>query len=149
MALTFNDGQNNEIFTILNLFNTEDNKVHGLAYTLLCARLREMSEQTLNHKYFQQFVQNLVTYFQTANGVPGKVDAYIYNLFSSVVDDNRNMIEASKGEKRKLEYELESLRKTHAKSEEEKKQLAVELESLRKKNAELESKKSVEEKSQD
>lgn len=132
MALTFTNGQNNEFFTILNLFNTEDKKVHALAYKLLDARLIEMSEQTLNHKYFQQFVQDLMTYFQTGNGVPGEVDRTIYNLFANVVNDNRNMIEQINREKKKLEYALESLQKKH---DEEKKKLVEELESLRKKES--------------
>ena len=129
MALTFNDGQRNEFFIILNLFKTNDSKIHDLAYELLLKRLSEMTEQTLNHKYLHQFIEDLMRYFQTVDKIPGKADCYIYNLFASVIQDNKRAIELMKGEMFKRNIELEALRKINA-------ALETELDSLRKKDAE-------------
>ena len=124
MDLTFDNALNNEFFTILDLFKTDDKKVHELAYTLLHNRLDVMAEQTLNHKYFEEFVRHLIQYLHKVDHVPGQVNSFIFNIFSRFVTDNRVMIERLKYDKKTLEFNLEATRNVLTKSGEEKKQLA-------------------------
>jgi len=137
MALTFNDGQNNEFFTILNLFKTEDENVHALAYNLLNRRLEKMGLLTLNHNYFADFVRNLKQYLQTVDHIPGQVDCNIYNLFGNVIHNNKMVIEKMKSEKSTLETRLQSLTMTNTRLEGEKQKLSEMLETSMKTNLEL------------
>ena len=54
------NSENSEFFKILGLFETTDKNVHNIAYELLLTRLSEMCQKTLNHKYLQELVKDLM-----------------------------------------------------------------------------------------
>jgi hypothetical protein len=130
MALNFSDGQDNEFFAILDLFKTDESDTERIANLLLCKRLTEMKKEVHNLKYFQQFTRELINYSEKSDGIPGKVDSLIYDLFLSVLAENKRSIDQFKRGKIGMEGQIQSLQTICKRLESDKKKLEAELELL-------------------
>lgn len=77
-----------EFLTILNLFKSDETATIEIANVLLKNRLEKITALSFS----QYFMEDLIGYLQTADHIPGKVHADIYNILTGIIVEDKGNI---------------------------------------------------------